>query len=194
MFLYLAGFFKKVYTLENIQIIGKGAKVAILDLITADKKALSANAGQYVYLQLNGFGESRPFSILSVEGDKLRLGIKLEGRFTKKVHQLKAGKNVNIFGPLGQFTAEGHNQKDKIIISGGIGITPLIAFAKEYFTPNSIFIVCNRFKEDVVDLDDLKNSVPSKNLFEFYSQEDSITNPHHKACRLDTTKSPNHLS
>jgi predicted ferric reductase len=171
--LLFAGFFKKKYRLSSIQIFGKGSKIAILDCV-AIGKSLNSIPGQYVYLSLKPFGEAKPFSILWNEGEKIKLGIKLEGEFTQLIHEQKTGKIIRLYGPFGNFTQNGHNQKPKIIIAGGIGITPLLQFASRYFTNDSKFIMCNRYRSDTVEFDLLKKNT-KKNLYEIYSNEKETT-------------------
>ncbi len=183
LFLLWAGFFKNHYTVKSISKIGQGSEINILDLETTGKP-LTSQPGQYVYIQMHRFGEVKPFSILENDGNKLRLGIKNDGEFTSRVGELKPGHEIGVFGPLGKFTQQGHNDSDKIIISGGIGITPLVELSEKYFTPNSFFFVCNRYRSDVVDLDRLKKSTNNR-LYEVYSRETTIENERQRNCRLD---------
>lgn len=71
----------------------------------------------------------RPISIADIEGGKLKLLYEVRGRGTHIISKLRKGDSLSILGPLGNtFDLE---EKEKIaLISGGIGIAPMMYLAK----------------------------------------------------------------
>jgi len=88
-------------------------------------------AGQWVYLHLlNSDGTTWAKAAYSIAlapqecQDRLELGIKVHGDFTKRVSQLMPDDVVGIQGPFGVFTLPSGEQP-LVFFAGGIGITPL---------------------------------------------------------------------
>lgn len=74
---------------------------------------------------------SRPISVHSAENGLVKFAYQVKGRGTKLLSDLKEGDKINVLGPVGNGT-ETRNIKGKVaLISGGIGIAPLLKFAKE---------------------------------------------------------------
>lgn len=99
--------------------------------------------GQYVRLTLphknvDDRGTSRYFTISSspLQKDFLVITVKiLESSFKKTLYGLQQGDLGNFFGPMGWFLLPKDEYREKVFISGGIGITPfhslLTTLAKE---------------------------------------------------------------
>jgi ferredoxin-NADP reductase len=96
--------------------------------------------GQFLHLALDPYDpsghwpESRCFTMASgsVERDRVRLTIAAKGRFTRRVlAELRPGRTVWMKAPYGDFivrTATGHHV---VLIAGGTGITPFVAFMED---------------------------------------------------------------
>lgn len=72
----------------------------------------------------------RPISIADLESGKLKLLYEVRGRGTHIVSKLKKGDKLSLLGPLGNT----FNLKEKgriALISGGIGIAPMLYLAKK---------------------------------------------------------------
>lgn len=98
-------------------------------LILKPTKPFSFKAGQFCFLRLNKnkLYARHPFTIASAPGEaELRFTVKLTGRFTKALSELKMGEEVIMEGPYGIFNSEGEN-KDLIFMAGGVGITPFMS-------------------------------------------------------------------
>lgn len=88
--------------------------------------------GQYVYMTLpheypDDRGTGRYFTIASSpkQKDMLMFTMKIfQSSFKEALLQLKPGEAVQMFGPMGWFLLPEHTAKEKVFISGGIGITP----------------------------------------------------------------------
>jgi dihydroorotate dehydrogenase electron transfer subunit len=86
--------------------------------------------GQFVQVQVPGYYLRRPISVCEVNGSEMTLIYKVVGKGTDVMHAMKAGQNINLFGPLGNgFPIE---EKDVVLIGGGVGIPPLVETAKQY--------------------------------------------------------------
>jgi ferredoxin-NADP reductase len=103
--------------------------------------------GQYVmicYRNKKGHMEEKhAFSIASspMKKDSLRLGIKIMGKFTTGLSQLKAGQEIFVMGPFGNFVFDEKKYNEIVFIAGGIGITPFIStlqYACDKKLPNSM--------------------------------------------------------
>lgn len=129
--------------------------------LESDKIAQSSVAGQFVNVQV---GDStyiepvlrRPFAIASVDGNKYEIIFHEVGRGTEMLKKLlQPGKFANILGPLGNgFDLKGNN-KEKLLIAGGLGIAPIKSLMEKYISLGikTTVIWGNRDKSDFFDLD-----------------------------------------
>jgi dihydroorotate dehydrogenase electron transfer subunit len=75
----------------------------------------------------------RPFSILDVDYENRTLSfyIKVIGKGTKKLGELRRGQKVNMIYPLGNAYTIDDGLKNVLIVGGGSGIAPFILLGKE---------------------------------------------------------------
>ncbi len=130
-------------------------------------------AGQFIFVTITVFGEKvrKPFTISSspTEKDYLEFTKKLTGHdFSNELDAMAVGDTLDIDGPYGNLTFEG--EYDKIaLISGGIGITPMISICK-YCADAGLdtkvtMINSNKMQDDIVFWDELeKMERENKNL------------------------------
>jgi len=104
--------------------------------IESEKIASSAKFGQFLMIKLSSSYDpflKRPFSISFIEPpDKIFILYKIKGRVTKAMSHLKKGDSIFVFGPLGNAFNLNERIEEIILVSGGIGIAPLIWILKEY--------------------------------------------------------------
>ncbi len=106
--------------------------VIILNITPTSGEIFDYIPGQYAMISpydKNGLQmSSRPFSIASSPTQKnyLQFGIKVTGKFTKRLSELKIGDKISVYGPYGEFTYNEKKYPDSVFIAGGIGITPFI--------------------------------------------------------------------
>lgn len=91
--------------------------------------------GQYATLSFPSHSRikgERSFSIASSAADltKLEFGIRIGGRYTTALRQLRPGDRVEAAGPFGQFTFEPFRDQSAVFIAGGIGITPFMSMVQ----------------------------------------------------------------
>ena len=93
------------------------------------EKKFNFKAGQFCFLRLkqDKLYARHPFTITSSpEENDLRFVVKIQGRFTKALAELKPGGEVIVDGPFGIFTVN-DQAKDLVLIAGGVGIAPFIS-------------------------------------------------------------------
>lgn len=78
----------------------------------------------------------KPISLFDIEGDTIRIMLKVLGSGTQALSGLKAGDQINLIGPLGtSFPVT--SAKSVLLISGGIGYPPLF-FLKKSLDTNAL--------------------------------------------------------
>ena len=107
-----------------------------------------ARPGQFVMLRVNELRDPflrRPFSFSRIFRSRKKKGRPVDegaieicyqvvGRGTSWLSQLREGQGVDLLGPLGNGFTDFPGQKRAILIGGGIGIAPLLAWAEELRT------------------------------------------------------------
>lgn len=101
----------------------------------------------------------RPISIADIEGRKIKLLYEVRGRGTHIISKLKKGDRLSILGPLGNgFDIE--IQGKIALISGGVGIAPMLYLAKNLSGEIDIY---SGFRSNAYFLDQIRPYV--KNVF-----------------------------
>lgn len=103
----------------------------------------------------------RPLSIANIEEDKLVFLYEIKGKGTEIFSKLRIGDNIELLGPLGNgFDLENMANKtfpyQIAIISGGIGIAPMIYLAKKL--QGNIDLYCG-FRNEIYYIDKIKEYV-----------------------------------
>jgi uncharacterized protein len=96
-------------------------------------------AGQHLPIRLKtAAGEElrRTYTISQAPSDEgLRLSIKREGAASSHLHdQVREGDVIEALGPRGQFTIDASLRRPAVLIGAGVGITPMVAFARHLVT------------------------------------------------------------
>lgn len=98
---------------------------------------------------------SRPISICNVEENIITFLYEVRGRATHIISRLKPGDTLELLGPLGN-GFDLNIGKNIAIVSGGIGIAPLIYLMKNMEA--SMDLYCG-FRDEVYYLDEIKDFV-----------------------------------
>jgi predicted ferric reductase len=170
--IWFSGIFNPTYKL--IKKFKQSESLLILVFRPLGRK-LVPSPGQYFYIQLRNFGESHPFSLMEYDpqtGD-LVFGIKVQGKFTHEIDDLQILTEVKIDGPYGVFTQEAQNDKPKVIIAGGIGVTPFVELVKYYDSPTTIFMHSNRYAKEIIARPGLQSRLGNRYI-DFISQDISL--------------------
>ncbi len=130
------------------------------------------SVGQFCYMQIGRFGENHPFTVMETDAStgELTFGIKVFGKFTEQLSRLEMGDSILIDGPYGVFTREGHNEAPKVLIAGGIGITPFVDLVRKYGDDSTYMIYANTFLNNAVRRDLLKDKLGER-YFDVLSDE-----------------------
>lgn len=91
--------------------------------------------GQYATLsfpQHDRLKGERSFSIASspADLDQLKFGIRVSGRYTTALRDLRRGDVAMVGGPFGKFTFDPDRDRSAVFIAGGIGITPFLSMIR----------------------------------------------------------------
>lgn len=96
--------------------------------------------GQFLHLALDAYDpsghwpESRCFTMASgsLEKDHVRLTIAAKGTFTRRIlAELQPGRKVWMKAPYGDFIIRTSQEHDVVLIAGGTGVTPFVAFMED---------------------------------------------------------------
>jgi ferredoxin-NADP reductase len=96
--------------------------------------------GQFLHLALDAYDpsghwpESRVFTIAKGATDLefIRLTIAAKGRFTRRIlGELSPGRQVWMKAPYGEFIVEALPARETVLIGGGTGVTPFVAFMED---------------------------------------------------------------
>ena len=105
-------------------------------LSPVDKKEVLVNApGQYLTLIATVNGESirRNYSVSDAcDGKGYRISVKkiAGGAFSEYLHSLPEGAELNVCAPTGEFTLAAESTRPVVLVSAGVGVTPMISMAK----------------------------------------------------------------
>jgi ferredoxin-NADP reductase/predicted pyridoxine 5'-phosphate oxidase superfamily flavin-nucleotide-binding protein len=96
-------------------------------------------AGQHLPIRIKttaGEELRRTYTISQAPSDDgLRLSIKREGAASRHLHDhVRAGNLIEALGPRGQFTIDVALRRPAVLIGAGVGITPMVAFARHLVT------------------------------------------------------------
>ena len=165
------GIYRTYYKLKqrNNKFIVEGIKWETKDtftLVLEPNYKFLFKPGQFCFLRLNKdrLYARHPFTISSSPDEKnLHFTIKTKGRFTWELMKLKKGEEVKVDGPFGIFTLDKAEDKDIVLIAGGIGITPFFSMIKSLAGSHSnrkiILFYCSKKAESMVfkkELDAIK--------------------------------------
>lgn len=101
-------------------------------VLRAPRLADRVRPGQFLNLKVGPGPDPllrRPVSVCDVEGENVRLLIRVVGRGTELISRLGRGDAVDLIGPLGR-PAPSFRGRDLFVIGGGIGAAPLLFLAR----------------------------------------------------------------
>ena len=99
-------------------------RVGVYTLLKLDRGGLDAGLpGQFFMLELPGHVVPRPFSICLAPKGELGFLIDPVGPFTRELCELERGREISVFGPLGNGFRTDVDRP--LLVGGGIGVAPL---------------------------------------------------------------------
>jgi ferredoxin-NADP reductase/predicted pyridoxine 5'-phosphate oxidase superfamily flavin-nucleotide-binding protein len=123
------------------RVIDESSVIRSFHLEPADGFAQPAfEAGQYLPIRLpirpHPGGDAAPlqrtYTLSSAPGDTgLRISVKREGTASTFLHdRVKVGDTIEALGPRGHFTLHATQRRSAVLIGAGVGITPMVSFAR----------------------------------------------------------------
>jgi len=118
------------------RVVDESAVIRSFHLVPADGRAVPPFlAGQHLPIRLKtATGEElrRTYTISQAPSDEgLRLSVKREGAASRHLHDhVREGDVIEALGPRGQFTIDATLRRPAVLIGAGVGITPMVAFAR----------------------------------------------------------------
>lgn len=117
--------------------------------------------GQFVNIEVKNTSEiflRRPFSVFEMDYNKniLSVIIKILGRGSKKLTEVKAGDTISLIYPLGRHFTYPVKGERILAVGGGSGLAPMLFLAKESGLPaeNVDLIIGARSAADHIDVKD----------------------------------------
>lgn len=96
-------------------------------------------AGQHIFVRMpvDGAPEMRPYTVSdAANGSSYRISVKRQGRFSSAVHDLVEGAVVELLPPRGGFVFDETARRPAVLLSAGVGVTPMIAMINRLFVNN----------------------------------------------------------
>jgi ferredoxin-NADP reductase len=124
---------------EVTRIIQHAPDVATYEFRYLDRRP-RYKPGQFLHLALDPYDpsghwpESRAFTIAKGASDPefIRLTISDKGRFTHRIlGELTEGRQVWMKGPYGEFIVHASPEYEVVLLGGGTGVTPFVAFMED---------------------------------------------------------------
>jgi ferredoxin-NADP reductase len=123
------------HRLRVAEVIEEGPGVVSLQITGRHLDWLNACAGQFFlwrFLDRTRWWESHPFSLSAApDGASLRVTVKGNGDFSRRLRNVKPGTHVVAEGPFGSFTEQSRLRERVALMAGGVGITPIRALLEE---------------------------------------------------------------
>lgn len=140
--------------------------------------SLTPRIGQFFFIKPSVFAESHPFTVMTFveKSGELTFGIKTVGKFTNQLEGISVGQTVFLDGPYGVFTNQAQDDKPKVIIAGGIGITPFVELVSRFGDQNTKLFYANKYLKEAVLREQFKTQLGA-NYFDVVSREEIKTEP-----------------
>jgi dihydroorotate dehydrogenase electron transfer subunit len=124
----------------------------------------SAHAGQFVMVRVREGVDPllrRPFSICGVEGDLFLLLYRVVGKGSEIMAGIAAGCRVSVLGPLGNGFRIPEEEREMLLVAGGIGIAPLLFLAHQLGSREFRFMAGFGSADEIIPVQEVSDlSVP----------------------------------
>jgi dihydroorotate dehydrogenase electron transfer subunit len=131
--------------------------------LVSDKPLPKFVPGQFVNVEIKNSNEiflRRPFSVFEIDYSKniLSLIVKILGRGSKKLTEVKTGESVSIIFPLGKGFTFPNKNESIMLIGGGSGVAPMLYLAKESgLNPDNVHLILGaKSSEDHINIDNYR--------------------------------------
>lgn len=166
------------YEFSISRVVRETSTVVSVYIKAKHAERLRVKPGQYIFVRFLTkalWWQEHPFTVSWIpHNDELRITVRNVGDYTASMARLKPGTRVAISGPFGRLTSEEALTDKKILIAGGIGITPLRCLFEEAsrLGKNTVLLYANKTSDDVPlksELDMLAN--PMSKIYYTYSED-----------------------
>ncbi|MFC1883142.1 dihydroorotate dehydrogenase electron transfer subunit [Thermodesulfobacteriota bacterium] len=127
--------------------------------IRSEEMAVEARPGQFVMIRVRSGIDPllrRPFSICAVRGgDLLLILYRVVGKGTRIMSEAGKGEKISILGPLGRGFELPEKGGDSLLISGGIGVAPLVFLSRVMKKDSPAFLMGYRSSNELVLLEEV---------------------------------------
>lgn len=153
---------KEVHNLVVAENIPLNATNFLIRLVS-DKPLPKFVPGQFVNVEIKNSNEiflRRPFSVFEIDYSKniLSLIVKILGRGSKKLTEVKIGESVSIIFPLGKGFTFPNKNESIMLIGGGSGVAPMLYLAKESgLNPDNVHLILGaKSSKDHINIDNYR--------------------------------------
>lgn len=127
--------------------------------IRSEYMASKAKPGQFAMIRVRSSIDPllrRPFSICAVRGGDLLLFLyRVVGKGTRIMSECEKGEKISILGPLGKGFKLPEKGRDTLLISGGIGVAPLVFLSRVMKNDSPTFLMGYRSSSELVLLEEV---------------------------------------
>jgi predicted ferric reductase len=164
---------RRAYVIKEIRSETPSTSTMVLTAARRGQRILKYRAGQFAWIRLDSpFGplQGHPFTIASAPNNtrELHFTIRNAGDFTGSVTVLTPGRKVFVDGPYGDFNDDHLNCKSLLLISGGIGITPMMSLLRAHAHRRDrrphVLMNCARSESELMFRDELRHLETILNL------------------------------
>jgi ferredoxin-NADP reductase/DMSO/TMAO reductase YedYZ heme-binding membrane subunit len=116
-----------------VEVTPESSAVCSFALVPVRRRLAAHAPGQFVTVRSGDLARSYSLSSVARDG-RLRISVKREpgGRMSEHLHAaLDIGSTVEVAGPTGAFALPEHRTRPVVLVSAGIGATPLLAMLEE---------------------------------------------------------------
>jgi predicted ferric reductase len=164
---------RRAYVIKGVRSETPTTSTMVLAPARRRQRALKYRAGQFVWIRMDSpFGplQGHPFTIASAPHAprELEFTIRNAGDFTGSIVVLTPGRKVFVDGPYGDFNADHLNCKSLLLVSAGIGITPMMSLLRSHAHRRDrrphVLLACARTEDELMFRDELRHLEKIMNL------------------------------
>jgi len=126
--------------------------------LSSAKVAKHVLPGQFINIRMSDKCDPllrRPISVHGVKGERIEILYEVVGKATEILSRKKAGELLDIIGPLGNgFKRKA--AKEQIIVSGGMGVAPLVFLTQRLGGAKTTALIGARTKSQLLCVNDFK--------------------------------------
>jgi predicted ferric reductase len=155
------------FRLRVAEVVRESPEVVSLRMTGRRLDRLHARPGQFFiwrFLRRGYWWTAHPFSLSAApDGTSLRISVKASGDHSGRIGSMPVGTRVVAEGPFGTFSDAAHGKRKRLLIAGGIGITPVRALC-EVVEGDVVVVHRVRSNGDIVFADELARIAETRGI------------------------------